>query len=352
MDQWQPGARRGRGLLAAFAVVLCVSALGLGACGSRRAPAAPPAASPTTPSAHVPRIGYLYFGAPPPPPVPTIEAFREGLAALGYTEGSNILVEYRYAAGARDRLPALAAELVALPVDVLVVADAFSIPIAREATSTIPIVMAVSGDPVAEGFAASLARPGGNLTGLSNMSPTLSGKRVELLKEAVPTLQRLAVLGSSNNPTAQAQREETLAAARALGLEGWSVDVQQAQDLAPAFAALSADGAEGLLVLPDPLTSRERRRIIALAAEYGLPAIYGIGEFVADGGLMAYGPDRNAMFRRAAAYVDKILRGEQPGSLPIEQPMRFELAINLPTAEALGLHLSPRLLRDAAIVMR
>ncbi len=325
------------------------------ACSSAPVPSGPatsPGQAPASIRGNPPRVGYLYFGSGPPAYSALTEAFQQGLGELGYVDGQNIVIEYRYAEGRRERLASLVADLVQLPVDVLVLADAVSIPIAQAATETIPIVMAVSGDPVAEGIVGSLARPGKNVTGLSNMSSTLSGKRVELLKEAVPSIARVGVFVNPENPTGTLQLNETIEAARALGVEMQPLSVSRSEDLESVFEAAVTTHVDGLLALPDPVTSRERNRIVAFAAQQGLPGMYGTSEFVQAGGLMAYGPDRRAMFRRAAAYVDRILKGARAGELPIEQPTRFELTLNLRTAEALGLSIPERILLDATAVVR
>jgi putative ABC transport system substrate-binding protein len=357
----RPSPRAGIGyhrrslVLGAIRLTLALSvAAGLAACDRGPVPPAPGTRTGAVASpgpGRLPHVGYLYFGAAPPAYSALTEAFLQGLADLGYVDGQNVAVDSRYANGQRERLPALIAELVQVPVDVLVLADSISIPIAQATTSTIPIVMAISGDPVAEGIVPSLARPGGNVTGLSNMSSTLSGKRVEYLKEAAPGTSRLAVLVNPDSPTSGLQVEETAAAAHAFGVQIQALSVRRAEDLAPAFDAAVSERADGLLVLPDPVTSRERDRIVAFAAEASLPGMYGPSEFVQAGGLIAYGPDRAAMFRRAAAYVDRILKGARAGELPIEQPTRFELALNLKTAEALGLTVPRNILLDATEVV-
>ena len=263
---------------------------------------------------------------------PRIEAFRRGLREHGYVEGKNILLEYRYAEGKLDRLPDLAAELVALKVDVIVTASPPAVRAAQKATSTIPIVFAAVGDPVADGLVKSLARPGQNTAGLSIVGPELEGKRLELLKEAVPKTTRVAVLFGP-----QRLRKELESAAPALGIQLISLPVQELGDFESAFETARKENADALITSPSPLLNTVRERIVALAAKNRLPAMYAGPEFVETGGLMSYAPSYTDLFRRAATYVDKILKGAKPGDLPVEQPTKFELVINLKTAKALGL---------------
>ena len=287
------------------------------------------------PRAKVPRIGFLWHAAPEP--MPEVEAFRGGLRGLGYVEGQNLVVEYRYADEEGEQFPALAAELVQLPVDVLVVGSTPGIKAAQQVTGTIPLVMPTSGaDPVAQGLVASLAHPGGNLTGLSAMDPQLSGKRLELLTQAVSGAKRVAVLMPSN-PNDPLRWAETQAAASALSIALQALEVRSPDELAGAFEAAARERAEALLVVRSPLTHAQLPRIAELAARGRLPAMYEGRDFVAVGGLMAYGPNQPAMFRRAAAYVDKILKGAKPADLPIEQPMTFDFLVNLKTARELGI---------------
>jgi putative tryptophan/tyrosine transport system substrate-binding protein len=309
--------------------------------------AAPFAARAQAP-AKVARIGWLASGSPPSEVNRQQSPFLQGLRELGWVEGQNLLIEYRWAKGNHERLPALAAELVQLRVDILVAGDSRVIAAARHATNTIPIVMTISGDPVAAGFIESLARPGGNITGLTTMAPELVGKRLELLKEAVPGVSRVAVLGESRQYEWSALAE----AAQALGLQLYPIRVDSPDEFAPAFAAAVREQADALLVLPSPLTNRSMRRIVDLAVQNRLPTMYGLKEYVQVGGLMAYGWSVPALFHRAAAYVDKILKGAQPADLPVERPLTFELVINLKTAEALGLTLPPLLLYQAAEIIR
>ena len=268
---------------------------------------------------------------------PWHEAFRPGLRELGWTEGQNITIEYRYANGNNDRLPELAAELVRLKVDVIVASIGTDAAIAKSATTSIPIVMASGGDPVAGGLVASLARPGGNITGLTQMAPELTGKRLELLKQIVPNLSRVAVLWYPRGTTSPLSWKEMQSPARELGIRLQSLEVQSPADFAKAFHDATTARAGAVVVLPNPLFVANLRRIAELAAKTRLPSIFHLREFPDVGGLLAYGVDRADMYRRAAAYVDKILKGAKPADLPIEQPTKFELVINLKTAKALGL---------------
>ena len=287
-------------------------------------------------SAKVPRVGYL-TGATPDGQSARIEAFRQGLRELGYVEGKNIVIEYRHAEGKLDRLSELAAELVRVKVDVIVTTGPTSTRAAKEATNTIPIVMMNEGDPVASGFVASLARPGGNITGLSILFPEISGKRLELLKEIVPRLSRVAVLGTSTNPgNAQALRETELAAG-AFGVQLQYLDVLGPKDIETAFRAASKGHADAVLVLLSPVFNSHRTQVVELAIKNRLPAIYSATEFVEDGGLMTYGVSIIDLFRRAATHVDKILKGAKPADLPVEQPTKFEFVINLKAAKQIGL---------------
>jgi putative ABC transport system substrate-binding protein len=259
------------------------------------------------------------------------------LRDLGYVEGQSIVIEYRYAEGRPDRLPVLSAELVRLKGDVLVTAGRPAIRAAKEATTSIPIVMAISGDAVATGLVASLARPGANLTGLSILAPELTGKRLQLLKETVPKVSRVAVLWNPTNPDSQLNWKAAQAAGQALRVTLQSLEARDANDFEAAFATMKREHADGLFVLGDPLTVGNQVRIADLALKYRLPGICFWRQFVDAGGLMSYGPSFGDMFRRAAVYVDKILKGAKPADLPGEQPTRFELVINLKTAKALAL---------------
>jgi putative ABC transport system substrate-binding protein len=300
------------------------------------------------PAGKVPRIGWLQLNAPPTEPRPSIEAFREGLRALGWVEGQNIAIEHRWAEGRLDRLPALAAELVRLPVDVLFAGSAEAFNAAKDATTTIPIVFRGVGDVIAGGVVASLARPGGNFTGLSvTTGAELEGKRLQLLKEAVPGVTRVAVLWHprqvlSWGDTSGGQAVQV--AAQALGVQRQVVQAQSPADFEGAFAAMTREGAEALYVHPASMFFMHSQRLMALALERRLPTISWRAQMAEAGGLMAYGPNLADEFRRAAAYVDKILRGAKPGDLPIEQPTKFDLVINLKTAQALGITIPPSLL--------
>ncbi len=275
------------------------------------------------------------------------EAFRKGLRELGYVERENLSVEYRFAEGRPDQLPALAADLVRLKVSVIVTEGTTATRFAKEATSTVPIVMAQDPDPVGTGFVASLARPGGNITGLSNLRPDLSGKRLELLKDTVPKLTRVAVLATAATPgTAQTVKETELAAGT-VGMQVSYVEVAAAKDVDMAFRTASSARADAVLVLASPILLSHRGQVTDLAMKHRLPAMYYTMEFVLGGGLMSYGASALDLFRRAASYVDKILKGAKPSDLPVEQPTKFELAINLKTAKTLGLTIPASLLQRA-----
>ena len=300
---------------------------------------------------NIPRIGYLEAVSPSISAVRS-EAFRQGLRELGYVEGKNIVTEYRYAEGKRDRLPALAAELVRLKVDVIVTAGASATRAAKKATSTIPIVMAQDSDPVGKGVVASLARPGGNITGLSTLAPEISGKQLELLKEILPKLSRVAVLGTSTRPgNAQALREVKLAAG-AFKVELRYLDVLDPKKIETAFGAARKERADAVLVLAGRILTSHRTQMVELAVKSRLLAIYPFPVYVEAGGLMSYGVRRSDLFRRAATYVDKILKGANPAELPVEQPTKFELVINLKTAKALGITIPPTLLLQATKVIK
>jgi putative tryptophan/tyrosine transport system substrate-binding protein len=299
----------------------------------------------------VPRIGILGGTSRSTNPA-RIEAFRQGLRELGYVEGKNIVIEWRYAEGKPDRLPALAAELVHLKIDVIVTAGPPPTRAAKQATSTIPIVMALDDDPVGSGFAASLARPGGNITGLATLDPELSGKQLELLREIAPKLSRVGVLGDVTRPgTPQALREINVAAG-AFGAQVQYLEVRGPKDIETAFRAASKERAEAVLVLANPVLISQRRLVIDFAIKSRLPAIYPRPEYVEDGGLVFYGASITDLYRRAATYVDKILKGANPADLPIEQPKKFELIINLKTAKQIGLTIPPEVLARADRVIR
>jgi putative ABC transport system substrate-binding protein len=280
---------------------------------------------------------------------PWHEAFRQGLRELGWIEGKNIGIEYRYAKAPAD-LPALAAELVQLKVDVIVTSATGTLP-AKEATRTIPIVMASNADPVVMGMVASLARPGGNVTGLSQISSELAGKRLELLKQIVPNLSRVAVMWNPGGRGSTVNWQEMQLPARSLGLELHSLETRNPSDFDQAFADASRAHVGALAIMPNPLFAGNLRRIADLAIKRRLPAIFNLREFADSGGLITYGPNRTAEFRRAATYVDKILKGAKPSDLPVEQPTKFELVINLKTAKALGLTIpQPLLLRADELI--
>src|SRR6266851_1784554 len=292
----------------------------------------------------VSRVGVLTPAFPTSEPYPPLEAFRQGLRALGYVEGQNLVLEYRYAAGF-ERLPALAAELVRLQVEVIVASGAPAIRAAQHTTRTIPIVMAGTDDPVATGLVASLARPGGNTTGLSFLSAELPGKRLELLKEAVPQSARVAVLAKAAGPYESIRWHNLTGPARALGLQLHVVELRSAEELDTAFVAMTREGTDALIVVADQaLMDGLRGRVADLAAKSRLPAMYDWKMYVEAGGLMSYGPSLSDIFRRAATYVDKILKGAKPSDLPVEQPTTFEFVINLKTAKALGFTIPPHLL--------
>jgi ABC-type uncharacterized transport system substrate-binding protein len=299
----------------------------------------------------VPRIGFLATVSPSTIS-DRVDAFRQGLRELGYVEGKNIMIEWRYAEGKADRLPGLAAELVRLTVDLIVSAAPIPTRSAKQATSTIPIVMAFDDDPVGSGFVASLARPGGNITGLSTLSPEISGKQLELLKEIAPKLSRVGVLGDVTRPgVPQALREINLAAGT-FGMRVQYLDVPTSNDIETVFRAASRERAEAVLVLVGPVLMSHRTQVTDLAAKNRIPAIYERAEFTDAGGLMFYGASISDMFHRAATYVDKILKGTTPAELPVEQPKKFELIINLKAAKQIGLIIPPNVLARADRVIR
>jgi putative ABC transport system substrate-binding protein len=291
------------------------------------------------------RIGIL-IGSSASFIAPYIETFRQALRGLGYLEGQNIAIEYRYAEGNYERLPVLAAELVRLKVDIIVTEGTPPSRAAKQATTTIPIIMTVTGDPVATGLVANLARPGGNLTGASFFFPEIAAKRQELLKEAVPAVSRVTLIWNPANPGAELAVKAIEAAAKKLGIAVQHVKVQAPADLGGALSAISKSR-ESLLILEDALINPYSSQIASLATRTCLPTIFGLTTFAEAGGLMAYGPNRGEMWRRAATFVDKILRGARPGELPVEQSTRFDLVINLKTAKTLGLTIPPSLLARA-----
>jgi putative ABC transport system substrate-binding protein len=300
----------------------------------------------------IPRIiGFL--GTTSPSTIPArIEAFRQGLRELGYLEGKNIVIEYRWAEGKVDRLPALAAELVRLKVEVIVTGAPQATRSAKQATVTVPIVMAVDDDPVGSGFVSSLARPGGNITGLSSLSPELSGKQLELLKEVLPNLSRVAVLGDVTRPGIPQALREINVAADAFRVQVQYLEVRGPKDIEPAFRAASQEHADAVLVLSTPVLVSQRRQVADLAVKSRLPAIYPRPEYVEDGGLVFYGVSYTDLYRRAATYVDKILKGVKAADIPVEQPKKFELVINLKAAKQIGLTIPPNVLARADRVIR
>ena len=280
--------------------------------------------------------------------LPFNEAFRQGLSELGWVEGQNIVIEYRFAEGSYNRLPDLAAELVRLKVDVIVAGGTAASAAAKNVTGTIPIVMTSGGDPVESGLIVSLARPGGNLTGLSySVGMETVGKGLELLKETVPKLRRVAVLSNPANPAQPLAIRDVKVAARSLGVQLQLLEARGPTEFDGAFAAMATERVGALLVVSDAIFNSHRTRLADLAARGRLPAAYGVRESVEAGGLMSYGTSFLDLYRRSAAYVDKILKGAKPADLPVEQPTKFELVINLKTAEALGLTLPPSLLQRA-----
>jgi putative ABC transport system substrate-binding protein len=299
----------------------------------------------------IPRIGYLGVNSLNVNP-DRREAFRQGLRELGYVEGKNIVIEWRSAEGKQDRLPALAAELVRLKVDIIIAGGPPSTRAAKEATITIPIVMGFDNDPVADGFVASLARPGGNITGLATLAPEISGKLLELLKEVVPRLFRVAVLGTSTQPGNAQSLRETEVAAPAFGVKVQFLDILAPKDIETAFRAAGKGHADGVLVLQSPVINSQRTQVADLAVKSRLPGIFPQSQYANAGGLMYYGVNTVDLFRRAPTFVDKILKGAKPADLPVEQPTKFELVINLKTARQIGLTIPPNVLARADKVIR
>ena len=300
----------------------------------------------------VPRIGIVSGFGNPNEPGSSIKIFRQALQDLGYVEGKNIIIDYRNAEGKIERYSDLVADLVGLKVDVIFTSSTPGALAAKNATKTIPIVFTNVGDPVANGLVASLARPGGNITGLSTLAPELSGKGLELLKETIPKLSRIAVVWNPDNPGKTSSFKETEVAAQALRLQLQSLEVRGPNDVEPAFQAARKERAGALIVLRDVVVSSQIRRILELALKNQMPAIYGDRGFVDAGGLMSYGPNIDDLFRRAATYVDKILKGTKPADLPVERPSKFELVINLKTAKQIGLTIPPNVLVRADKVIR
>jgi putative tryptophan/tyrosine transport system substrate-binding protein len=304
-----------------------------------------PLAARTQQSGKLPTVGYMGATTPSAQSQWTA-AFIQRVRELGWIEGRTIAVEYRWTEGRTERAAEIAAEFVQRKVDVIVTSGTGMVLAAKQATSVIPIVFAATGDPVGTGLVTSLARPGGNVTGLSNQVPDLVGKRLELLREVVPSLGRLALLANVGNPVVILEIDQIQASARTIALEVIPLEIRRGEDIVPAFEALK-DRAEALYIVIDPLTNTHRVRINTLALAERLPTMYAIREGVEAGGLMSYGPNIPDLFRRAADYVDKILRGTKPGEIPVEQPTKFDLVINLTTAKALGLTVPPTLLARA-----
>jgi putative tryptophan/tyrosine transport system substrate-binding protein len=276
-----------------------------------------------------------------------VEPFRGGLRDLGYVEGQNILIEYRWAEGKYEHFPALTAELIALKVDVIVTAGTPASLAVKKATTSIPLVMVAVGDPVATGLVASLGRPGGNITGLTSISSEMEGKRLELLREVVPTLSHIAVLWNAASPIQVIEERETQAAAQMLGMKMLSLGVRTREDIEDALTTIVRERPGALLVLADRLFLHHRTRIMDFAAQHRLPGVHAYRELVEAGGLMSYGPSYADMHRRAATYVDKILKGAKPADLPVQAPTKFELVINHKAANALGIDVPPTLLARA-----
>jgi ABC-type uncharacterized transport system substrate-binding protein len=296
--------------------------------------------------AKVPRIGFL-GNSTAELEANLIGPFRDGLRALGYEEGRNIVIEYRWAEGKYERFPALTAELIALKVDAIVTAGTPASLAVKNATTTIPLVMVAVGDPVATGLVASLARPGGNITGLTSISSEMEGKRLELLREVVPKVSHIAVLWNAASPIQVIEEGEVRAAARVLGIRMLSLGVRTREEIDDALATIIRERPDALLVLADRLFLHHRTRIMDFAAQERLPGVHAYRELVEAGGLMSYGPSYADMHRRAAAYVDKILKGAKPADLPVERPVKFELVVNLKAAKELGLDVPPTLLGRA-----
>jgi putative ABC transport system substrate-binding protein len=302
-------------------------------------------------AARIPRIGILipssasFF-------LDRLEAFRQRLRELGYVEGKNILIEYRYAEGKPERVPDLAAELVRLKVDVIVTAANSGILAAKKASATIPIVFGSAVDPVGSGFVSSLARPGGNITGLSQMAQDLDGKRLELLKEAFPKVARVAFLRGAAGSRGNLALTEMEAAAKALGVKLQSLEVRSLDDFEGAFARAKRDDAQALITTTSPLINTQQRQVLDFAAKNRLPAMYPNSDFVEAGGLMSYAPNYTDLWRRAADFVDKILKGTKPADIPVEQPMKFEFVINLKAAKQIGVTIAPNVLVRADRVIK
>jgi putative ABC transport system substrate-binding protein len=301
--------------------------------------------------AKVPRIGFLGNSTP------TLEAnligpFREGLRDLGYVEGKNIVIEWRWAEGKYDRFPTLIAELIASKVDLIVTAGTPATIALKKATTTLPLVMIAVGDPVGTGLIASFAHPGGNLTGLTSISPELDGKRLELLREVVPKISYVAVLWNPTSPLQVVAEQETQAAARAMGIKVLSLGVQAQEQFDDAFAKILKERPKALLVLADRLFLHHRARIMDFATQNRLPGVHAYVELVEAGGLMSYGPSYSGMHRRAAYFVDRILKGTKPADLPVEAPAKFELVVNLKAAKQIGVTIPPEVLYRADKIIK
>jgi putative ABC transport system substrate-binding protein len=324
-----------------LAVILTIGLLGTPRLGAAQQPT------------KVPRIGWLSNASRTPEVSHLLEAFSQGLRELGYVEGQNIAIEYRFAEGRPERLPGFAAELLGLKVDIIVTPNPTATQAAQQATRTVPIVMLGVADPVGSGLVASLARPGGNITGLSGTASSgLEGKRLELLREAVPKVSRVAVLRNPTNPDAAHMSKQVEDAARTLGVRLQVLDVRAPHELDSAFAAMTRDRAGALLLLGDVMFTLHRARIARLAATNRLPTVAGTREMAEAGCLVTYGRSLSDDFRHAATYVDKILKGARPADLPVEQPTKFELGINLKTAKTLGLTIPPPVLAQADELIR
>jgi putative tryptophan/tyrosine transport system substrate-binding protein len=298
------------------------------------------------PTSKIPRIGIIAPGKSP-----QLEALRQGLRDFGYTEGQNLLIDYRYVEGKRDRIPELVAELLDLKIDIIVPMGPLT-PVVAKIVKSIPVVFGTSSDPVEAGIVASLARPGGNATGMTFFASVLAGKRVELLKEAVPTTTRLGVLANPDHAGEAVEFAETQAAAAIMSISVRRHTAQVADDFARAFSAIAKERANGLITFPDALTLAHRKEVAEFAANQRLASLGGWSEFADAGGLMTYGPNLSDSFRRVALYVDKIVKGAKPADLPVEQPTKFELVINLKTAKQIGLTIPPNVLARADRVIR
>lgn len=302
------------------------------------------------PTAKISRVGLLTFAAPPPPSTPT--PLEQGLRKLGYVEGQNLVIEPRYANGQMNRLPELAVELARIPLDVILAVSYPAALAAKQATSTIPIVIYGAGDPVATGLVASFARPGGNITGVSALEQELSGKRLELLKETIPKLARVALLWNAADFGMTLKFRELEHAAKALRVAVQAFGVRESKDLEIAFSEMMHKRPDALFVITDPLTISHRKQLVELAAKNRLPAMYENAPYIDDGGLMAYGPSQAENLERALHHVDRILKGAKPSDLPIEQPTKFEFLVNLKTAKQIGLTIPPNVLARADKVIK